>query len=101
MSTIKILGLDYTVERVPYISKDEYRIGQIDYIKQQILLDDEISEEREKVVLLHEVLHGICEVLGLDELNNNETLIKSLSTALHQCLKDNPILTKGYSYAEQ
>ena len=101
MNTINILGLEYTVERVPYISKNEYLTGEIDFIGQKILIDGGISAEKEKVVLLHEVLHGICEGLGLDDLNNDETLIQSLSTALHQCLKDNPILTKGVIYAEQ
>jgi hypothetical protein len=95
MNTINILGLDYVIERVPYISKEEWPMAKIDFIGQKILIDESLGEDKSNVALLHEVIHGICEGLGFHEENNNETFIQSLATSLCQCLKYNNAFLRG------
>ena len=95
MGNLNILGLIYEVERVPYVCRDEYRLGQIDFVSQKISIDESISLEKAHVVLLHEILHGIFEGLGFNEECQNESMIQGLATALHQCLIANPEIMKG------
>ena len=92
---ITILGIEYEIERVPCISKDEFLLGQIDYIRQKILIDGSISEEKAQVVLLHEIIHGILEALGMNDENQNETMIQGLAAALYVCFKSNLKLPSG------
>ncbi len=81
---INILGLTYSVNEVEVVNKYEPLKGQIDYIKDEILIDKTLNSDAKMQTFIHEVLHGILEGLGLYELNENETLVQSLSTALHQ-----------------
>lgn len=87
--TIKILGLDYQVQPVQVISRDEFLLGRIDFVDQIIYVDANLQTDRRKVVLLHEILHGILEALGFNEASD-EHLVQSLATALHQVSIDNP-----------
>lgn len=89
MDNIKILGLTYEIERVPYISRDEYRAGEIKYEAQKIKILESLTCEHERQVILHEMFHGIFSALGMDEQHDDEKLVQSLATALHQCLRDN------------
>jgi len=85
---VTILGLKYKVELVEVVSKYLPRIGEINYIEQVIRIDSTLSEERKQQTLLHEILHGICEQLGLDEINNDEKAISAISIALHQVMTE-------------
>jgi len=49
--TVNILGLTYKVERVPYILRDEPRIGQLDAEKQEIKILDGLSEVNVELAL--------------------------------------------------
>lgn len=94
--SIIILGIPYKIERAAYISKDEYLLGQIDFIGQKILIDEALSEEKANTVLLHEMIHGIFESLGMGEENQNEPMVQSLATAIYVCLKNNPKFVQGF-----
>ena len=89
---IKILGLDYKVEKVTYISRDGFLIGEIDHEQQIIKIVEAITDERATITLIHEMIHGILASLGHNAEHENETLIQGLSTSLYQCFKDNPQL---------
>lgn len=84
---IEILGVPYTIREVPVINKDTFTLGQINYITQEILLDETLAPEQKEVVLLHEILHGICMATGLDQINEDERAIQQLATALYSTLK--------------
>lgn len=88
---IVILGVPYKVRVVPFISRDDLLVGQIDYFQQEILIIEGLSEEMFRVTLLHEILHGIFSQLGFDGEEENEHLIQSLATALFQVLSQNSI----------
>lgn len=89
---IKVFGLNYEIEEVDKIDgckEDEFIVGQIQHIQQKILIRKDLSKERKKVTLLHEIFHAIFQQLGFDEEHDNEHLINSLSTALIQVFNDN------------
>ena len=90
-SQINILGLTYRVEEVPVVNKQIPRQGEINFMEQVIRIDSSMSDERKHVVLLHEIIHGICEQLNLDDIGDNEHLVQSLALSLHQVLHDNAI----------
>jgi hypothetical protein len=60
--------------------------GQISYRKQYIKFDTNEKPTQLNVILLHEVLHGICEVFGVEisEADNDR-----LANGLSMFLKDN------------
>jgi hypothetical protein len=89
-NTVNILGIPYTVERVPVVNKGAYALGQIDYGQQRITIDEDLREERAQVTLLHEVIHGILESLGFDEETKNENMVQSLALGMYQFLVTNP-----------
>lgn len=81
---IKILGIEYSIKRVPSISRDSYKAGQIDYENQEILILDTLKEDMYNTVLLHEIIHGALNHLGLVEESENENLVQGLAIAIHQ-----------------
>jgi len=89
MDKLKVFGLTYAIERVPYISRDEYRAGEIDFEKQEIRILDSLSVEHQKQTIIHEMIHAIFVGLGMNDYSDNEALVQSLATALHQCLTEN------------
>mgnify|MGYP007041251774 CR=1 FL=1 len=90
--TIEILGVPYRLKHVDTISREELRIGEIDFLRQEILLLNGLEKEIERVTLWHEVIHGIFSQLGFEDEAVNEHLIQSLANALYQVLKENTFL---------
>lgn len=89
--TLNILGVQYNVTEVPIVSRDEFRKGQIDYIKNEITIDESLPKESRDQVLMHEIIHAICDLQGLYDIGEDENKVQSLATALHQVFKDNAI----------
>jgi hypothetical protein len=89
-NTVNILGLTYTVELVPYILRDEYRIGQLDPERQEIKILDSLSGELAAQTLLHEIIHGILKQLKRFDEDNDERLVQGLALGMYDCLKDDP-----------
>ena len=94
---IEIMGVPYTVKETQGINADgeEFIMGQIDYIKQLILLDETMPPEMKQVTLLHEVLHGILMLMGQDAINDDEGFVTRLAAALYSTFKSElaPALT--------
>lgn len=86
---IKILGLTFDVEQVDYISREEFKLAQIDYINQKIYLLSDLGKQKKEQALLHEIVHGIYNALGLDY--TDEENIQRIACVLHQVITDNPI----------
>ena len=81
---VNILGIPYTVEEVDRIDPDVRMFGQIDYPNQRILLEKGMAPEYAKQTLMHEILHGILEGLGYDDINSDDQKVQSIATALYQ-----------------
>lgn len=93
---IKILATDYEVQEVDQIDKFKRLLGEIDYCNQIIKIDKNISEDMKKEVLIHEILHGVLEKLGYDDLNDDEQKIHSIGSTMYQVLKDNNIIISSF-----
>ncbi len=88
---LRILGITYTVKEVSQINDDETLVGICRYQSAEILIKSGISEQDKNITLLHEIMHAILAQLGFDEENDDEKLIKSLSTALYLVLSENEL----------
>lgn len=63
--------------------------GLCDFDNQLILLDESQSAESLQDTFLHEVIHAICFVLGLD-VENEESLVHKLATGICTVWNQNP-----------
>lgn len=86
---IRILGIDYDINYVDCVCKEELRYGQIDVMNCEIRIDRTVSESVQRVTLIHEILHGICSAFSFEKLNDDEIAIQSISTALNIILSEN------------
>lgn len=84
---VNILGITYKVFEEQVVNKSEPRWGEIDFNKQIIKIDSTLQEDKKTQVFLHEIIHGIFDELGFYEQSEDEKLVQSLATALHQSLK--------------
>ena len=89
---VKVLSQEYVIKHVDVIDKDTTVLGMINHIENTIYIKNNLPPEKEKVTLIHEILHAIFEQLGFDDEHDNEHLIKSLSTAIYQVLHGNKII---------
>lgn len=89
---VRILGLDYEIEEVECVSKEELRRGEINFLTNQIRIDKSMPEDLKKQVLIHEMMHAIFDLLGFEDLCTDENKVQSIATALHQVIRDNPKL---------
>ena len=90
--TVRILGLDYEIEEVECVSKEELRRGEINFLTNQIRIDRNMPEDLKKQALIHEMMHAIFDLLGFEDLCTDENKVQSIATALHQVIRDNPKL---------
>lgn len=79
MNRFKINNLDYTIEEVDEINKDNDNnqyLGLIDYVKQKILIVKNLSKEQKKNTLKHELTHAFIWAYGFANLEtfNVETI---------------------------
>ncbi len=85
---VNILGIDYEIKEVDEISKTQTMLGLIDYIEQIIYIKESLSVERKQEVLIHEITHGVLELIGLDE-ELEEKDVQTLGLALYNLLTFN------------
>jgi ssRNA-specific RNase YbeY (16S rRNA maturation enzyme) len=87
IKSIDVLGLSYEVLELPVVNKTTPRWGEIDFEAQIIRIDAALSDDRKGLTLLHELLHGVCEALGYDEISDDEQKIQGIASALYLSLK--------------
>lgn len=92
---IKILNLEFEVIEKECIEHGSTLIGQILHLEQKIYMLKSLSEERKKIVLIHEILHSVLDQLGFEAQHDDEHLIQSLATSLYQVFKNNHNLFRG------
>lgn len=84
MKEINILGVLYMVSEVDTVNKTEPRRGEINFLTNEIKIDKNMPRSLKEQVLMHEILHATFDLLGLDELAEDENKVQSIATALHQ-----------------
>ena len=90
---INILGVLYTVEEVDTVNKTDPRRGEINYLTNLIKIDKNMPPSLKEQVLMHEILHAVFDLLGLDELGEDEKKVQSIATALHQIFSTQSIFS--------
>jgi hypothetical protein len=83
----------YTMERVARLCNADHRrlLGEQDAGAFVIRLDEGLAPQRERVVILHELLHAIEDERTMDF---SEEQVNQLAHALANLLLDNPDLTR-------
>lgn len=88
MGTVTICGTPYKV----ILTKDVFdatdrHLGQIDYVKCEIRVNDELNGEALKETISHEIVHGMLFHLGYSSESQNEQLVQALGNAINQTFK--------------
>lgn len=91
LEQIKIGHLIYRIVEVESVNKFEPRKGEIDYYQRQIRIDKDMTEQDKKETLLHEIIHGIDDLMGI-ELDESQT--RKLGVGLTTVIQDNPTLLR-------
>ncbi len=65
--------------------------------KLEIVLKESCVEDRRRELLVHEMLHALCDLvnkraLGFDDYDEEEKMVTTIAPALLSCLRDNPLL---------
>ena len=90
---IKIGCLTYVVKEIDEQLADARDIyGNINHNEQVISLRKNLSKERRKEVLLHEVMHGICNQWLDLKTEEEEKFVEAVSYGLACVFRDNPKL---------
>ena len=84
MRELNILGVKFTVEEVPVVDKGEPRKGEINYLTNEIKIDESMPVSLKNQTLMHEILHAVFDLLGYKELAEDEEKVQGIATALHQ-----------------
>lgn len=87
VSKIKIGYQIYDVVEVECVNKFEPRKGEIDLYKRQIRIDREMTEHDKLETLIHEVIHGIDEFMGV---SLEEAQVRKLGAGFAMVIMDNP-----------
>lgn len=86
VGTIKIVNVDYTITKVDPlpIGLSGHHMGRHISSQASILYSSQISEDQIQATIYHEIMHGILEGIGEEDLCNNEGLVERLSRAMLQ-----------------
>lgn len=89
-SSFKIAGQKWNVVYDKDLLAKDGEYGHCHEVTNTIVLQSSgpIPYERVEATFLHELLHAIFHEIGYDTLTNDEKLVNSLSTLLHQALSN-------------
>lgn len=90
--SVNIHGLTYAIERTEFRARDSATYGLIDHIEQKIHVSPSLTDEKQRMALLHEIIHGVLDLLKLDEESNTEQLVQGLTVGLFNTLKGTRII---------
>jgi len=92
LDKIKICGEEYKIQLGDEIREDGF-LGKIYLAKNLIIISKELSEDQQKKVLLHEIMHACFCNSGLQHAQLTEELVvDALSSQLFGVLKDNKLI---------
>jgi hypothetical protein len=93
VESVKIGCAVFSVGFVDDLHDDGHKLdGWIRYHDSQILIDSDCKAQRAKQVLWHEILHGICDCVAIDQ--PNEEALTAMANLLVDVLMCNPELVK-------
>lgn len=84
---VKVLYKEYTIREEQNLHDENADLyGQIQYLSEMILLNSYSSEEQKKATLVHEIIHALDEIYGIDL---KEEQVEKLGNALYVFIRDN------------
>lgn len=91
---IKISFKEYDVREKSELRDEKGRelYGRIEYLPEVIFLNAENSEGQKKATLMHEIVHGLDDIYGIDL---KEKQVRKLGIALYMMICDNPDMFGG------
>lgn len=87
---VKIGGITYTIDFSTKPDPSDVEVdGNIRYSAQKITIRSGLDEgdEYKEFVLVHEVLHGIFNMMSIEQ---KEEIVEKISRGLYAVIKDNP-----------
>ena len=85
---LKIGGFEWRVKEVKHLISDRERLGEMAPRTQEIVIEEESSEQQKEETLIHEIIEALN---FLYNINLEHYQIELLGVTLHQVLKDNKI----------
>ena len=83
----------YKVKEEQNLHESEAELqGQIRYLEQEIALREDMTEESKEATLMHECLHALDEMYGIEL---SEEQVERLGNALYMFIEDNPQMFRG------
>lgn len=90
---VKVGYKHYKVKEEQNLHESEAELqGQIRYLEQEIALREDITEEPKEATLMHECLHALDEMYGVEL---SEEQVERLGNALYMFIEDNPQMFRG------
>ena len=90
--TVKIGGYTVNVVYVQNMIPDNAACGQYIPRTKTIQIDPSSCVDQQYATFIHEMIEAITEIYELPSLTNNHHDIVLLGEALHQILRDNPVI---------
>lgn len=81
---VKICGIPHKVIFTDNHFDIDLHLGQINYDKAEIYINNNMTEELKEEALCHEILHGILMHLGYNEQNQDEQFVQAVANAISQ-----------------
>lgn len=81
---VNICGVPHIVREVEHKFDIDLHLGQINYKEAEILINQDSHPEVKKETLCHEMIHGILNHLGYQDMANDEQLVQALGNAIYQ-----------------
>lgn len=81
---VNICGIEYNVVECEDKFNDDTHFGLIDYVKCEIKINKDLTEQGKKETICHEIVHGMLIHMGYSDLSNNEQLVQALGNAIYQ-----------------
>jgi hypothetical protein len=90
---VKVGFKHYKVKEEQNLHESEAELqGQIRYLEQEIALREDMTEESKEATLMHECLHALDEMYGIEL---SEEQVERLGNALYMFIEDNPQMFRG------
>lgn len=86
---INVSGVNYKIKQVNELDNDPNCLGLCIYHESLILLKSNLSYERKKQILVHELLHAMLYESGYTE--HDEQLVNNLAICLNQVINHNDL----------
>jgi hypothetical protein len=88
MKTVRIGHLDFKIVEMNKVPAHEF-YGLYLADPQEIQLGKDMTPRRRGEILLHEILHGVADMMNLQLKEDEERIVRSMALGLAQVIRDN------------